>query len=111
MEDWPRHSAKCGGGATMSARGGSTSAAGRPESIKTTHTASASLRKRKSMGRTTSAQLINAGELDAVSEYDVGEDLRFYVQQIYLIVKPVLACILLSIFWVKVANSGNSDYR
>lgn len=35
----------------------------------------------------------------------------FYMQQIYYVIKPVVACIVLSIFWVKVAFSGSSDYK
>jgi presenilin 1 len=67
------------------------------------------------MGRASSAQVVNTIEQqhtdEQLSEAEQAEELRFYVQQIYHIVKPVLACILLSIFWVKVANSGKSDYR
>ncbi|KAI8647386.1 hypothetical protein BD408DRAFT_141647 [Parasitella parasitica] len=42
---------------------------------------------------------------------DNAEELRFYTLQIYRIIKPVVACIVLSIFWVKVSYSGLSDYR
>ncbi|KAI8974634.1 Presenilin-domain-containing protein [Pilobolus umbonatus] len=38
------------------------------------------------------------------------EDLIFYTHQIYRIIKPVVACIVLSIFWVKVGYSEQSDY-
>ncbi|CEP18688.1 hypothetical protein [Parasitella parasitica] len=41
---------------------------------------------------------------------DAAEELRFYTLQIYRIIKPVVACIMLSIFWVKVSYSGSSDY-
>lgn len=44
-------------------------------------------------------------------EEEFADDLKFYMQQIYFIIKPVVACIILSIFWVKVAFSGGSDYR
>ncbi|KAI9488093.1 Presenilin-domain-containing protein [Zychaea mexicana] len=41
---------------------------------------------------------------------EFADELKFYMQQIYFIIKPVVACIILSIFWVKVAYSGGSDY-
>ncbi|KAL7331085.1 hypothetical protein PS15p_203330 [Mucor circinelloides] len=41
---------------------------------------------------------------------DAADELRFYTLQIYRIIKPVVACIILSIFWVKVSYSGSSDY-
>ncbi|KAG0168775.1 hypothetical protein DFQ30_004351 [Apophysomyces sp. BC1015] len=41
---------------------------------------------------------------------DFADELKFYTQQIYLVIKPVVVCIVLSIFWVKVAFSGQSDY-
>lgn len=44
-------------------------------------------------------------------EEDAADELRFYTLQIYRIIKPVVACIILSIFWVKVSYSGSSDYR
>ncbi|OUM61244.1 hypothetical protein PIROE2DRAFT_26603, partial [Piromyces sp. E2] len=37
------------------------------------------------------------------------EDLKFYIKQIFLIIKPVLLCIFLTIVWVKLTNS--SDMR
>ncbi|GAN01533.1 presenilin family protein [Mucor ambiguus] len=43
-------------------------------------------------------------------EEDAADELRFYTLQIYRIIKPVVACIILSIFWVKVSYSGSSDY-
>lgn len=48
---------------------------------------------------------------DADFDEEYADDLRFYVQQIYFIIRPVVVCIILSIFWVKVAFSGSSDYR
>ncbi|CEG67860.1 hypothetical protein RMATCC62417_04220 [Rhizopus microsporus] len=41
---------------------------------------------------------------------EIAEELRFYTNQIYRIIKPVVACIILSIFWVKVSFSKQSDY-
>ncbi|KAI8074829.1 Presenilin-domain-containing protein [Gongronella butleri] len=38
------------------------------------------------------------------------DDLKFYMNQIYLIIKPVVICILLSIFWVKIGFTDGSDY-
>ncbi|KAI8370710.1 Presenilin-domain-containing protein [Radiomyces spectabilis] len=43
-------------------------------------------------------------------EEDFADDLKFYMHQIYLVIKPVVVCIILSIFWVKVSFSGQSDY-
>ncbi|CAO3679090.1 unnamed protein product [Rhizopus stolonifer] len=43
-------------------------------------------------------------------EESFAEDLLFYTNQIYRVIKPVVACIILSIFWVKVSFSGQSDY-
>lgn len=37
-------------------------------------------------------------------------DMKFYMLQIYKIIKPVVVCIFLSILWVKVSMAG-SDYR
>ncbi|KAF7720967.1 Presenilin-1 [Apophysomyces ossiformis] len=47
---------------------------------------------------------------DDESSEDFADELKFYTQQIYLVIKPVVVCIVLSIFWVKVAFSGQSDY-
>lgn len=38
------------------------------------------------------------------------EELKYYMQQIYLIVKPVVCCILLSVLWVKISLMG-SDFK
>lgn len=43
-------------------------------------------------------------------EQEMADELKFYMEQIYRIIKPVVVCIILSIFWVKVANDGSSDY-
>jgi presenilin 1 len=37
-------------------------------------------------------------------------DMKFYMLQIYKIIKPVVICICLSILWVKISMAG-SDYR
>jgi presenilin 1 len=42
---------------------------------------------------------------------EFADNLKFYMQQIYLIIKPVVVCIVLSIFWVKVGFNDQSDYR
>ncbi|KAI9010497.1 Presenilin-domain-containing protein [Phycomyces nitens] len=47
---------------------------------------------------------------DETDDDRYGDDLKFYMHQIYLIIKPVVVCIVLSIFWVKVSFSGQSDY-
>ncbi|KAJ2957567.1 hypothetical protein NQZ79_g6769 [Umbelopsis isabellina] len=43
-------------------------------------------------------------------QQEFADELRFYIKQIYLVIQPVVICIILSIFWVKVAFSGTSDY-
>jgi presenilin 1 len=50
----------------------------------------------------------NSTEQDEQQEF--ADELRFYIKQIYLVIQPVVICIILSIFWVKVAFSGSSDY-
>ena len=37
-------------------------------------------------------------------EDELVESLSFYVSQLYVILKPVTVCILLSVLWVKLAN-------
>lgn len=46
-----------------------------------------------------------------LKEQEMIDELRFYMNQIYRIIKPVVVCIILSIFWVKVSFSGESDFR
>ncbi|KAI9314966.1 Presenilin-domain-containing protein [Dichotomocladium elegans] len=50
------------------------------------------------------------GRVDIDEDGDSEGDLKFYMQQIYFVIKPVVACIILSIFWVKVAYDDTSDY-
>ena len=47
---------------------------------------------------------------DARPDMNDPEELKYYMQQIYLIVKPVVCCIILSVIWVKISLMG-SDYR
>ncbi|OZJ06304.1 hypothetical protein BZG36_00688 [Bifiguratus adelaidae] len=43
---------------------------------------------------------------------ETAEELKYYMHQVYLVIQPVMMCIVLSIFWVKIAySSSNSDYR
>jgi presenilin 1 len=58
-----------------------------------------------------SNQPVDEEEEKRLEEQEVADELRFYMNQIYRIIKPVVACIILSIFWVKVAFGGQSDYR
>ncbi|KAI9596038.1 Presenilin-domain-containing protein [Syncephalis fuscata] len=44
---------------------------------------------------------------DEMTQEEKADELRFYVKQIYLIVKPVLGCVLLSILWVKLSILSN----
>ena len=37
-------------------------------------------------------------------------DMRFYMKQIYTIIKPVMCCIILSVLWVKLSNPVDSIF-
>jgi presenilin 1 len=50
-------------------------------------------------------------EEKTLEEQESADELKFYMNQIYRIIKPVVVCIILSIFWVKVSFGGQSDYR
>ncbi|KAJ3112123.1 Presenilin-2 [Phlyctochytrium bullatum] len=39
-----------------------------------------------------------------MTEEEKAEELRFYVKNIYLIIKPVICCILLSVLWIKLTR-------
>lgn len=45
--------------------------------------------------------IANLQELDAD---ETAQDLKFYIEQLYLITVPVFLCIILSIFWVKITS-------
>lgn len=45
-----------------------------------------------------------------LEQEEKADELKFYMIQIYRIIKPVVLCIFLSIFWVKVSFGGQSDY-
>lgn len=45
-----------------------------------------------------------------LDQEEKADELKFYMNQIYRIIKPVVLCIILSIFWVKVSFGGQSDY-
>ncbi|KAF9434514.1 Presenilin-1 [Entomortierella beljakovae] len=50
---------------------------------------------------------------EQIAAYEEAEriaDMKFYMLQVYKIIKPVVVCICLSIIWVKVSMAG-SDYR
>ncbi|KAF9425618.1 Presenilin-1, partial [Podila epigama] len=49
-------------------------------------------------------------ERAALEEAERIADMKFYMLQIYKIIKPVVVCICLSILWVKISMAG-SDYR
>lgn len=46
--------------------------------------------------------------LEKPTDEEFVEDLKFYIKQIFLIIKPVLLCILLTIIWVKLTNTNYS---
>ncbi|KAI9486734.1 MAG: hypothetical protein EXX96DRAFT_550374 [Benjaminiella poitrasii] len=81
--------------------------------------ASARVRSTTAVGETQPNEEIAMNDLsnnthqteDNDSVYTDEGDLRYYTIQIYRIIKPVVACIILSIFWVKVAFGSSSEYR
>ncbi|KAJ3225092.1 Presenilin-1 [Clydaea vesicula] len=65
----------------------------------------------KNNNRSSTASEVNgASEEEELSEEERIEDLKFYMIQVYEIIKPVLICIILSIFWVKSANPVSEYY-
>jgi hypothetical protein len=60
-------------------------------------------KKAKKKHRNSVTTLLNK----AAEDEEFIEDLKFYIQQIFLIIKPVLLCILLTILWVKLTDSSN----
>ncbi|KAJ3171546.1 Presenilin-1 [Geranomyces variabilis] len=57
--------------------------------------------------RVDSANLNNEPEL---TEEEKIEDLKYYMEQIFLIIKPVIACMALSILWVKLTTESTPLY-
>ena len=116
---WPDHQRRCGGDASTitsnrySANSGFSSK--RSSRASAAHAIySSDVHRSSQISRTRPDGIAEEpveDESHEMTEEERAEELKFYVEQIYKIVKPVLACILLSIFWVKVANSGQSDYR
>ncbi|KAG0303970.1 hypothetical protein BGZ98_006065, partial [Dissophora globulifera] len=53
---------------------------------------------------------LTAEQQAAYEEAERIADMKFYMLQIYKIIKPVVVCICLSILWVKISMAG-SDYR
>jgi len=53
---------------------------------------------------------LTAEQIAAFEEAERIADMKFYMLQIYKIIKPVVICICLSILWVKISMAG-SDYR
>jgi presenilin 1 len=43
--------------------------------------------------------MVDEEEEPPLTEEEEAEDLKFYMEQIYLIIKPVMLCIILSILW------------
>eukprot|EP00833_Pecoramyces_ruminatium_P016833 jgi/Orpsp1_1/1190865/evm.model.d7180000081735.1 len=67
-----------------------------------------SKKTKKSRRKSVSAFITKASE-----DEELIEDLKFYIQQIFLIIKPVLLCILLTILWVKLTdpNYTKTSYK
>jgi hypothetical protein len=70
----------------------------------------ASMHQTQQRESTLRSQHGDAYDDDELTEQEKADELRFYVKQIYLIVKPVLGCILLSILWVKI-SMYSPEYR
>ncbi|KAJ3149119.1 Presenilin-1 [Geranomyces michiganensis] len=49
-------------------------------------------------------------EEQELSEEEKIEDLKYYMEQIFLIIKPVIACMALSILWVKLTTESTPLY-
>lgn len=84
-------------------------------SLSFTHTHTLSLYLSIQLGQEQGIQLTDLSneerEEDEKNEQEeIADELKFYMEQIYRIIKPVVVCILLSIFWVKVSFGGQSDY-
>ncbi|TPX62270.1 hypothetical protein PhCBS80983_g00576 [Powellomyces hirtus] len=47
---------------------------------------------------------------EELTEDEKMEDLKFYMEQIYLIIKPVICCMALSILWVKLTTEFEENY-
>ncbi|KAJ3038021.1 hypothetical protein HDV00_001065 [Rhizophlyctis rosea] len=45
-----------------------------------------------------------------LTEEEKAEDLKYYMEQIFLIIKPVICCIILAILWVKLTSSVDEYY-
>ncbi|CAG8764042.1 12737_t:CDS:2, partial [Cetraspora pellucida] len=53
----------------------------------------------------TSARLPDSNDPSPVIDADQAYEFRFYMQQVYKIIKPVVLCIVLSILWVKLSKA------
>jgi presenilin 1 len=125
IEDWPRHQQTCGDN-NLGGHQGANSAEERAaaDQLSMSHRRTVSrygaaqvINRRQSVrmsrqmtNRRSLASLPSINDDDEMTEEEKAEELRFYVKQIYLIIKPVLGCILLSILWVKISLSS-SDYK
>lgn len=47
---------------------------------------------------------ITTADEESESDAPSTEEIKFYLLQLYLILKPVIGCIVLSILWVKISN-------
>jgi presenilin 1 len=65
------------------------------------------------MENTTEAHQETTEQEDATSTHTTEsqniDDLKFYLQQVFLILKPVIICMILSILWIKIVKSGVDD--
>lgn len=124
IEDWPRHQQTCGdnnldghqGAHSAEERAAADQLVTHPGRTVSRYGAAQVINRRQSvrMSRQTTNNARHSRaesyNTDDMTEEEKAEELRFYVKQIYLIIKPVLCCILLSIFWVKISLQS-SDFR
>lgn len=53
--------------------------------------------------------LVDEDDQTPETEQDLALEYQFYTEQIYRIIKPVIACIVLSVLWVKLSLLGGAN--
>ncbi|KAJ3204753.1 hypothetical protein HDU82_005632, partial [Entophlyctis luteolus] len=91
LRDWPTHQALCAGRPKV-----------QPVQAAPVQDAKVAPRPRPAAKRTQPLISAATGEMDAATV----RELRFYLTQIYAIVKPVVVCIFLSVLWIKLTQPG-----
>ncbi|KAJ3052979.1 hypothetical protein HK097_005288 [Rhizophlyctis rosea] len=115
-QDWPAHKLNCVGARPQAP----PRVASVPDSVgaepSTAQSSAASLMRGQSREDLVSADASH-GTLQGTresepppTEEEKAEDLKYYMEQIFLIIKPVLCCIFLAIAWVKLTSSTEEFY-